>query len=64
MKMGIQTGQKYLVNHQRKGVFYMKLESINGKWVTGVVVEPEKDQAIGDEITVRIDFCSFCVVEQ
>ncbi len=59
-------GVEYQVTHSRKGRFRMKIQSINGEWITGTITDGNaaamcdyNEREKGEEITVRESFCTF-----
>ena len=62
----IEVGKVYNVSHSRKGKFTMRILSIDGEWVKGVVVDNVAKAMMdynlkysGDDITVRESHCHF-----
>jgi len=64
----LEMNQIYLVNHQRKGTFMLRIisESDDGVWVTGYIVSGKAKSILrynkyeaGEKITVRKSFCKF-----
>ncbi len=59
-------GETYLVNHRRKGRFFMMIDHDGGEWVEGTVVGGVASAIMnynvkekGENITVRKSFCDF-----
>ncbi len=67
----LKIGHEYMVNHSRKGRFFMRVTEDNDILVTGIITLvsrtvswtaiPEKE---GEEIIVRKVFCGFKLVEE
>lgn len=57
----LEIGKVYEVRHSRKGTFCMKVDSVSGEWIYGVVVGDAPAKAIladnvryeGDQISIR-----------
>ena len=67
----IKEGKIYWVNHQRRGRFAMYIESADQDWVKGTVVKGKADAIlpynvvkVGEEISVRREFCTFELSER
>lgn len=59
-------GSIYKVNHKRKGVFNLMVESQNKTWVTGIITHGKAKAIVRanvreqfDEITIRKELCKF-----
>lgn len=70
MSIAIKIGSTYKVNSSRKGKFTMVLTQVDNTWATGLIesgkagaILPENEREQGEEITVRIDLCTFEPVE-
>jgi hypothetical protein len=66
----IQIGKIYNVAHSRKGKFTMRITSISGEWITGIIIDSTAKAMLGynykysgDEITVRECFCTFDLMD-
>ena len=61
----IEVGKTYIVRHNRRGRFKLKVTEIAGEWVTGETVSgkaqyvPRGPDTEGAIITSRISFCDF-----
>ena len=56
----------YHVDHSRKGKFTMRVDSLNGEWVSGQIVAGTAKAMLdynvketGEDITVRLSHCKF-----
>ena len=56
----------YNINHSRKGEFALSVTKVDDEWVTGRLVAGTphylnhyNEKELGEEMTVRISFCSF-----
>lgn len=60
-----QPGNEYKVNHSRKGIFTMRVDSVDGEWAHGVITGgharyiSEDDRHQGEKITIRIELANF-----
>lgn len=66
-----EVGKTYRVSHSRKGTFNMKMTSVGDEWAEGTIVKGRagallhyNEKETGEEITVRISFCSFNEVKE
>lgn len=64
--MDIKKDKVCLVNHSRKGEFYIKIVWFDDTWVTGEIISgkasallPENEREKGENITVRKSLCTF-----
>ena len=62
----MEIGKLYKVNHSRKGKFNLRVTSIDGEWVTGIIIDSTAKAMLdynvrtsGDEITIRISHAKF-----
>lgn len=62
----LEVGKVYECRHARKGVFKMRIASVTGEWIEGVIVSGRADAAMsynvcdtGETVTVRDSFCHF-----
>ncbi len=55
-KVKIEVGKTYNISHTRKGNFRAVITSIDDAWIKCKVIEG------GEELTVRLSFCSFSKV--
>lgn len=56
----LEVGKVYDCHHSRKGTFRMRVDSIDGEWISGIVADGVAEAAMsynfkhkGDKITVR-----------
>ena len=61
-----EAGKTYKVAHSRKGKFSMRVDSIDGEWVTGEIVKGKagamlhyNERDTGESITIRRCLCTF-----
>lgn len=64
--MILEIGKTYDVTHSRQGKFKMKVTSLDSEFCTGVVTDgytqtllADNERGEGEEITIRISFCTF-----
>ena len=62
----IEIGKIYLVNHDRKGQFVIKVTSVRDDFVTGIILNGHtstmlhyNEQYEGELITIRMSLCGF-----
>lgn len=61
--MKLESGKTYLIKHQRKGTFAMRVTAQNDTWTSGVVAGGKttakmhyNEQGAGEEVTCRTAF--------
>jgi len=66
--MNIENGKTYLIKHDRKGTFTMRVDGQDGTWINGEVVGGQSDAMLdynikikGDPITIRASLISSAV---
>lgn len=59
-------GQEYHVRHTRKGQFAMRVEKVDGEWISGVISSGKakallayNEKETGEEITIRESHSTF-----
>jgi hypothetical protein len=69
--MNIKKNKTYIVDHSRKGLFTIRVESVEGEWVGGVIVSGKANalcesniKRIGEKILIRKSLCKFTEVKK
>ncbi len=66
--MKLEDGKTYLINHCRKGVFFMRVDNQSDDWAHGIIVAGRtnarldyNEKLVGDRVDVRIDLLDSAV---